>query len=609
MAHIASLFLAVGVVAVGIGFQLAQGAATCKEDSDCSALKNSICYEGQCTCPSQFFPNYDYTLCLPPSVDSSTGCEAAMQCAGRLGLGVECHNSVCRCGPGNHYLHGSCRQSAGVGEKCTESDDCFDNYATHTLTCASGVCACADGAYDRYGSCRLKARGAGDSCDYDEDCSHTDTSLSCIENVCTTSSRAAASRGMVIASAYVESREDEENIPNVIPSNLACGNSTCGNTTCYNDTQCGFGETCSVLETCACKAGFFRDSDGACKLELGESCTADADCSHIAGARCGVTDSSRSATCHCGPRWAPDPVNNFCRLARKMNYSCAENANCFSFGNAVCKDYKCACDDGFRFVEERNFCWPIKALNDECSETLDCYYSGSICSNGTCACAEGYHETYKGTCLKDIKELGDECVSYSECTSLFEHSICSGGRCVCGTGYLQTGPTVCSVGVSGQCSDNETCSAVSGAICNGKRCVCEDGFTLSAASDTCLQVATEEGGPCIESVQCEPLMGKYSTCNTTTGSCVCLAGMHFADGACWNNTVLGGSCSRSSECFVVGSRDGLECRNGFCECKFEYAATEDRSACVSGATSGLHLGASTSALLLLALCLLRSSLC
>lgn len=102
---------------------------------------------------------------------------------------------------------------------------------------------------------------------------------------------------------------------------------------------------------------------------------------------------------------------------------------------------------------------------------------------------------------------------------------------------------------------------------------------------------------CIESEQCKPLLGDKASCNDN--KCNCDESLHFKGEQCNDKkglkiiikifpiqkiqfpvSELDERCSKSAECFVPVDPESVECRNGVCQCKFNYATDTTQNRCV-----------------------------
>ncbi|VVD02955.1 unnamed protein product, partial [Leptidea sinapis] len=173
-------------------------------------------------------------------------------------------------------------------------------------------------------------------------------------------------------------------------------------------------------------------------------------------------------------------------------------------------------------------------------------------------------------------ELGESCQLSQECTGT-DNAVCTNGTCSCSEGYQQIGDT-CAPVIGGACLVNKDC-AIANTVCKngttGRTCQCEDEFV--AYEDICWEVANGFEANCTVSAQCTERLGKSSAC--VSSQCVCTHGNHHRDGSCWPVTELFSPCSRTSQCYLADLTDRTVCRNGLCQCDFDYPFSEELGTC------------------------------
>lgn len=82
---------------------------------------------------------------------------------------------------------------------------------------------------------------------------------------------------------------------------------------------------------------------------------------------------------------------------------------------------------------------------------------------------------------------------------------------------------------------------------------------------------------CIESEQCKPLLGDKASC--IDNQCSCNDTLHYKNGQCNDKKELNEQCATSGECFVAADPETVECRNGICQCKFNYSRDNAQNRC------------------------------
>lgn len=176
----------------------------------------------------------------------------------------------------------------------------------------------------------------------------------------------------------------------------------CGITKCedYNGTEiCSIGKTCDATTSapkCVCSDGSFETPDGTCaKPNSLDYCGINAN--HQGSACVSAQQLCNGTECVCiSPYYQCDAASSELKCTDLSN----DPQNCGFCGNqcqtldenAVCKDYKCTCPDGY--IQCNGKCIDPKTSPNYCGATDSCTgdakgticSTNQICSDGTCQC-------------------------------------------------------------------------------------------------------------------------------------------------------------------------------------------------------------------------------
>ncbi|XP_050677281.1 prion-like-(Q/N-rich) domain-bearing protein 25 [Leptidea sinapis] len=377
----------------------------------------------------------------------------------------------------------------------------------------------------------------------------------------------------------------------------------------------GFGEVCSHNEECLDlpRDPYSLSCDGTCKCAAGYQERQRGECRRFSTARakvfnCCISELGSPSTpeqcdgllsvvidgiCACRPNFFYDINMRDCiKVSRSLAVdSCVIDEACHTFGVAArcgqpqdpwqMRNCECIPEDSV-WDAERNLCRLFAGVGETCTMDSDCL-AGEIeiqCVEddqgvGYCRCPPHLTE-YEGLCLTSGLKLGESCQLSQECTGT-DNAVCTNGTCSCSEGYQQIGDT-CAPVIGGACLVNEDC-AIANTVCKngttGRTCQCEDEFV--AYEDICWEVANGFEANCTVSAQCTERLGKSSAC--VSSQCVCTHGNHHRDGSCWPVTELFSPCSRTSQCYLADLTDRTVCRNGLCQCDFDYPFSEELGTC------------------------------
>lgn len=213
--------------------------------------------------------------------------------------------------------------------------------------------------------------------------------------------------------------------------------------------------------------------------------------------------------------------------------------------------------------------------------------------------------------------IGEFCETTEDCRTT--NTVCTAhNTCECKSNYVAQNENECKPGLTAPCDTVEDC-AFENAECKlelvdeTKRCRCKDDFVgvgnvclEKGESLRCCAIVTDwenfeisaksYNDTCIENEQCKPLLGDKGSCNDH--QCNCEESLQFKDGQCndkkgllTNNVIwsiftkillildLNEQCTKTGECFVENDPETAECRNGICQCKFNYTPDNTQNRC------------------------------
>ncbi|OWR46169.1 hypothetical protein KGM_202744 [Danaus plexippus plexippus] len=354
--------------------------------------------------------------------------------------------------------------------------------------------------------------------------------------------------------------------------------------TCIEDFQCGglfTGFECrkngnSTVGQCMCQPGFHY-LNGRCwrSKEHGQACSTSDECMNPArdpfSLQCNVT-------CQCAEGYS-ERQRGICRkTASAVGEACVLNSDC-NYPGGVCNPRTFVCsqendtstDSPFRNVEIQTH---QKISRVRCGGGQPCA-SPYVCSGlGICVCPAGYYESSRGGCLA---ELGSPSTP-EQCVGFLAEVV--GGVCTCRDNFFfDENMRDCVKAIGGGCEGDEDC-VIENTSCDGTRtCQCRDGFT--AFEDICWETSAGFNSSCSVTAECA-----LQSAVCTNGRCACLPNHHYKDGDCYPMIALFSLCTRSSECFLGDDiSDRVVCRNGVCQCDFDYPYSEELRICTSSSTT------------------------
>nr|XP_032528084.1 fibrillin-1-like [Danaus plexippus plexippus] len=395
--------------------------------------------------------------------------------------------------------------------------------------------------------------------------------------------------------------------------------------TCIEDFQCGglfTGFECrkngnSTVGQCMCQPGFHY-LNGRCwrSKEHGQACSTSDECMNPArdpfSLQCNVT-------CQCAEGYS-ERQRGICRkTASAVGEACVLNSDC-NYPGGVCNPRTFVCsqendtstDSPFRNVEIQTH---QKISRVRCGGGQPCA-SPYVCSGlGICVCPAGYYESSRGGCLAELgsPSTPEQCVGFlaevvgGVCTcrdnfffdenmrdcvkGIFPSDIVILGKCVSLMSFKIPPPSLLGAArawirgvtrvpaIGGGCEGDEDC-VIENTSCDGTRtCQCRDGFT--AFEDICWETSAGFNSSCSVTAECA-----LQSAVCTNGRCACLPNHHYKDGDCYPMIALFSLCTRSSECFLGDDiSDRVVCRNGVCQCDFDYPYSEELRICTSSSTT------------------------
>ncbi|XP_061381915.1 multiple epidermal growth factor-like domains protein 6 [Danaus plexippus] len=544
----------------------------CRQDSDCSSLSGSSCTSGQCSCEPGQQAVLGGSVCIDVAPYFTSTCIEDFQCGG-LFTGFECRkngNSTvgqCMCQPGFHYLNGRCWRSKEHGQACSTSDECMNPARDPFSLQCNVTCQCAEGYSERQrGICRKTASAAGEACVLNSDCNYPG--------------------GVCNPRTFVCSHENDTSTDSPFRNVEIQTHQKISRVRCGGGQPCASPYVCSGLGICVCPAGYYESSRGGCLAELGSPSTPEQCVGFLAEVVGGV--------CTCRDNFFFDENMRDCvKVSRSLSDSCLSDASCLSFGRARCGPpsaphglRSCECVDSI-WDPGMGACRYFSGVGEFCEQDSDCLAGDKVIecvrdsdAAGVCACPEGQVE-YEGLCLESDLELGEVCQNSLECGG--NHTACSAGRCACSEGYRQQetdGRAVCLPAIGGGCEGDEDC-VIENTSCEDRTrtCQCRDGFT--AFEDICWETSAGFNSSCSVTAECA-----LQSAVCTNGRCACLPNHHYKDGDCYPMIALFSLCTRSSECFLGDDiSDRVVCRNGVCQCDFDYPYSEELRICTSSSTT------------------------
>ncbi|CAL8093525.1 unnamed protein product [Orchesella dallaii] len=200
-----------------------------------------------------------------------------------------------------------------------------------------------------------------------------------------------------------------------------------------------------------------------------------------------------------------------------FNENCSPTVKCHNPDNLVCSSPdgtgNCVCKEGYVYVHQAETCLVIpKSDQDPCAHDIQCHEGKwgkvSRCNkDARCECYDylsyGSQETVlvDGVCYIK-KSVGAPCSTNEECNPIPGEAYCKPGD-----RYLVGGIQ---------------CTIINGEIqCLGGTCQCKDTHLWFKPLSECLLLASKPGDACKVNEQCMMYLGRYSRCDTSSGTCKC----------------------------------------------------------------------------------------
>ncbi|KAL7295639.1 hypothetical protein TKK_0011001 [Trichogramma kaykai] len=566
----------------------------CSEAKDCP-MKDALCQEGICQCPSGFILSATGTKCLKIATGYNDICEESVQCSKFLLTGGTCENGHCACLRGFHYLHGYCYRTKGLNETCSFDEECNGFPDPVSARCVKNQCQCQEGFYainDNY--CRRRQK-LGEKCWVDEDCGKdykcNESDKKCSDKTINSTSQPAP---------VTPPAKDQKAKPNTVKVGPACKsdadcksikNSQCGldkvcickktfyalsdvqqclpeiGAACESDADCKSikNSQCGLDKVCICKRAFYASSDAQrCVPEIGESCSSKPDESRVLNSLC--VDN----TWICPIDQVPSRSKQSCdKAVQKFGNLCKTTEQCHLLGsNTECIGHKCSCSKGSHLINKK-YCHLSRSLGETCVTKDECVVPGGHIvpeCEGRCKCPKGSHISEDGDfCIDDNFKLGHYCVKDEHCAGKND-SVCEKNKCVCKKNFFEFNGN-CLRGLSADCSKDNECKLVN-SVCQNNNCQCADNCIPAKNNLACL-MKKKINQECSKDEQCNA-QTDHSHCHreekAKTGICKCLESFYYKNGRCFKIKKLGEKCKLRSEC--VTKTEAAVCMNGVCRCDF-----------------------------------------
>ncbi|XP_059483954.1 multiple epidermal growth factor-like domains protein 11 [Neocloeon triangulifer] len=375
--------------------------------------------------------------------------------------------------------------------------------------------------------------------------------------------------------------------------NIFCAASSIGNDHCLEAGQClNIANSECINSRCTCKAGFVPNGDSSCIAAasfLGDPCsTNDQVCEALdENAEC-----STDGKCACKAFYLEDTLGEKCLpVARKIGDECSARVQCTSIlgAGAQCSSATsgiCECRSGFVPSLDLSSCLSSSPIGQTCVQNQQCGDAeGSLCKEFTCACKEGY-EVINSKCFKTPQNIGDQCAIDGQCNTIDVNAKCTDSTCSCVTGFVPNADfDKCLLGsfvVGTPCTENVQCSPIANSECDilTKSCECKVDYVPSSNKSSCLKPASGLYDVCTDVGQCLAVISGEVGC--IKGVCNCKENCHYQDKTCWNSNRLSDSCTDSRECILADLKDRAECKDNVCVCKLGFVADRNANKCNSG---------------------------
>ncbi|GAB0090621.1 uncharacterized protein DMENIID0001_053610 [Sergentomyia squamirostris] len=523
----------------------------CQQDQECNNIvSNTYCSSyGNCECEAGFTFNAAVTRCLKESLYGES-CEEGAQCSHML-TGAFCKDGTCTC-EGDElemrtYSRGRCRKFLQLYSECENDLDCDFGFDGESVACKAGTCQCADGFYHRGENiCRRISMNVGDDCIINADCQGGNQE--CVSRQCREREgiRDAGVQTDQLDSPVSPSESRSIETETTSNSDRRLRDDTRDEGVQFGDSCIDNGEPCPdmphsvcVRDRCYCKQGYYP-LNGICMAELGQEAASASHCATV----------YRDGKCVCNyDSFYQANMKTCIRNVLAINASCVRDSQCSPF-LAMCNSAnlipRCNCHPFKDYETTGQICMYRQGLGEFCEKKEDCSVKNTACqSDNTCTCEDGYLEK-DNQCTPAI---GGFCESTEDC-------VVDNTECVTDSAD----------------KDDETDAPV-----EQKTCHCKDGYTHHTNTE-CLPVATKYGEECVETEQCQPLLGPLGKC--VDEECACDDETHYKDGKCNEKKSLGDKCTKSSECFVTDNSTQVECRNEICQCEYGYYSDTTRIRCV-----------------------------
>lgn len=207
-----------------------------------------------------------------------------------------------------------------------------------------------------------------------------------------------------------------------------------------NNDNCPANAVCSTT-TCGCNSGYTVNG-GLCTV-IGDTCTADIDCSSkITNSYCAILTPCSKGVCSCSSGYS----GSTCAMLT-YDKTCTSSADLCATGLA-CTNSKCACSTG-SWVSSVSACTTKEVFGGTCGTDTDCHliklnFHGD-CISQKCSCEAGYYEdtSVSGTQFCRLPFADETCSA--NCAKIYHAYLsgsdtsqatptCTSSKCSCGSG-------------------------------------------------------------------------------------------------------------------------------------------------------------------------------
>ena len=356
---------------------------TCKIDTDCYSLNNSLCIDNLCHCKFGFQPKLTGNTSV---IEECTQfqCKEKIDCAPfGSNVSISCENALCACAkPENHIdtQTQKCVNFAQIKDQCSSNTQCGENF----ICSANKKC-----------ECNFNFELKGTECKPFE-CTKTEACVSLFKGHVECTGNGTTTKKCQCISPFVLDKPSQRCKLPIAERSVKCGS----NDDCGTNTQCANGE-------CRCLMGKVKDSKDTKHVNCEKfTCNQNDDC-HVRIAN-ETMCRKHTKTCECFPPnlYKLDPTSQTC-VEVKQEVACNDGATCGD--NAECIKGKCKCALGFVSYNQTTSGGKLSCEKFQCNyyeDECDEVFRYSRCSlaevNSTCVCKSQFKlDTDSGLCIKE----------------------------------------------------------------------------------------------------------------------------------------------------------------------------------------------------------------